>query len=197
MEKLASHRKTTAAGYVLVTDWNGLLGEKGALVPEHRLIAAMLLGRPLEEGEMVHHLDMDRSNNSPDNLVVVNPREHGEFHRGGNVVKRAKAKRSITFSGRTPYLKMKCPWCGKVFYRVRSQSVLAHDNKLHVNCCSRICANRLAEAVDTGACSDLDRRVRENIICEFKSNAAFMTRFERGQYPSHWTIDDEGIFHDE
>lgn len=185
----------TKDGYVWVTDWFGILGEKGARVAEHRLIAALLLGRSLEDGEMVHHLDLDRSNNSPDNLVIVNPTEHGSFHRGGNIVKRTKAKRQITFSGKTLFLKMRCPWCGKVFYKRRNASVLEHDNKLHVNCCSRSCSNLLNDAVDNGTCRDLGQRMKNNVICEFASNGPFMDRFVKGQYPSHWFIDDDGVFH--
>lgn len=195
MEKLSDVRQIMSDGYVWVTDWFGILGDKGARVLEHRLVAALLLGRSLEEGEMVHHLDMDRSNNSPDNLVVVNPAEHGSFHRDGHVIKRKRAKRQISFSGKVPFVKMKCPWCGKVFYKRRSASVLSHDNKLHVNCCSRTCSNLLNDAVETGACTDLGRRVMDNVICEFNSNGPFMERFVNGQYPSQWFIDDNGVFH--
>ena len=195
MEKLASARKVNTNGYATVIDWFGLLGEKGKRVPEHRLIASLVLGRPLEEGEMVHHLDLDRSNNTPDNLVVVNAAEHGRFHRNGNRTIRKKATRQVSFEGTTKYVKMKCPWCGKVFYKRRSESVLARDNKLHVNCCSSSCNARLSNAVEKGECSDLAKRVRDNIICEFSSNGAFMDRFVKGRYPSSWFIDDAGVFH--
>jgi len=195
MEELAKNRKIYSDGYVYVIDYFGILGKEGDRVPEHRLIAAVIAGRALEDGEVVHHLDLDRSNNCPSNLVIVNNSEHGEFHRGENRVRRQKAKRQVEFSGRTPYLKMKCPWCGRIFYKRRSESVLVHDNKMHVNCCSRTCSNRLVEAADNGTCDDLARRVRENIVCEFKSNAPFMDRFVRGIYPSSWTIDDDGVFH--
>ena len=38
---------------------------------EHRQIVEALLGRPLKAGEVVHHLDGDKRNNDPDNLVVL------------------------------------------------------------------------------------------------------------------------------
>lgn len=38
---------------------------------EHRQIVETLLGRPLKPGEVVHHLDGDKRNNDPDNLVVL------------------------------------------------------------------------------------------------------------------------------
>jgi HNH endonuclease len=37
----------------------------------HRLIAAQQLGRALEPGEVVHHLDGDKTNNEAGNLVVL------------------------------------------------------------------------------------------------------------------------------
>jgi len=197
MERLDSYRVIRANGYVGIRDKFGICGEKDAIVPEHRLIASLLIGRPLEDGEVVHHLDLDRTNNSPDNLVVVNRGEGDTFHRDGSTKARKKAKRQIRFDGRTPYLKMKCPWCGGIFFKMRSQSVLAHDNKLHVNCCSRSCANRLHEAVESGHCHDLSRRVRENVVCEFNSNTPFMERYVKGQYPPSWHIDDDGVLHDD
>lgn len=39
-------------------------------VLEHRLVMARKLGRPLTPHETVHHIDGDRSNNSPDNLQL-------------------------------------------------------------------------------------------------------------------------------
>lgn len=49
-------------------------------VYEHRLVAETLLDRALKEGEVVHHLDSNRSNNSPDNLLVMLGPMHGKLH---------------------------------------------------------------------------------------------------------------------
>ena len=38
---------------------------------EHRVVAEEMLGRPLAPGEVVHHRDGDKLNNSPENLEVL------------------------------------------------------------------------------------------------------------------------------
>ena len=43
---------------------------------EHRWVMANTLGRPLKRWEQVHHLDMDKANNAPDNLILVEHRVH-------------------------------------------------------------------------------------------------------------------------
>jgi hypothetical protein len=37
----------------------------------HRIVAEQKLGRPLQRGEVVHHIDGNRHNNHPDNLMVL------------------------------------------------------------------------------------------------------------------------------
>jgi hypothetical protein len=39
-----------------------------------------MLGRPLEPGEIVHHIDHDKRNNDPANLQVMTQAEHMRLH---------------------------------------------------------------------------------------------------------------------
>jgi hypothetical protein len=50
-------------------------------VPQHRLIAERRLGHYLPEGILVHHDDHIKTNNQPDNLVVMTKSEHMRAHR--------------------------------------------------------------------------------------------------------------------
>lgn len=48
---------------------------------EHIVIAEEDIGRYLFENEEVHHLDLDRSNNNPSNLIVLYRRAHKKLHK--------------------------------------------------------------------------------------------------------------------
>lgn len=47
---------------------------------EHRRIAALALGRPLEPGMVVHHIDCNPANNKHDNLLICSHEYHMELH---------------------------------------------------------------------------------------------------------------------
>ena len=48
----------------------------------HRTVAARLLGRELQPGEVVHHKDGNKQNNNPKNLMVFQSQaEHARWHR--------------------------------------------------------------------------------------------------------------------
>jgi HNH endonuclease len=54
---------------------------KDGYVPEHRLVVARRLGRPLTRAEHVHHVDGDKLNNDGANLVLVaSASEHQSLH---------------------------------------------------------------------------------------------------------------------
>ncbi len=67
-------------------DGNGykVISRKGRTnLLEHRVVAAEKIGRALLPGEVVHHIDGNRLNNHPDNLVVMTKHEHDNIPREG------------------------------------------------------------------------------------------------------------------
>lgn len=51
------------------------------LVAIHTLTAEHKLGRPISNKEQIHHIDLDKNNNHPNNLAVGSPQNHGFWHK--------------------------------------------------------------------------------------------------------------------
>lgn len=48
----------------------------------HRWVAELKLGRKLKPGEVVHHIDLNKRNNRPSNLMIFpSHKEHLEWHK--------------------------------------------------------------------------------------------------------------------
>jgi hypothetical protein len=67
-------KQLTADGYVRKT------APSGRHQYEHREIAQKILGRRLQRGEVVHHINGHRSDNRPENLCVMGYRDHIRYH---------------------------------------------------------------------------------------------------------------------
>ena len=82
--KYKDNKRISKNGYVVILDEDDVdsfdtgTGKKG--VYEHRLIAREIMGRNLYEDEVVHHLDGNKINNSPDNLLVLSNSQHTKLH---------------------------------------------------------------------------------------------------------------------
>ncbi len=70
--KLSEKRRDTGAGKTYTKRFSR---------HEHRIVAEIKLGRKLKPGEVVHHIDEDKRNNHPDNLIVFeNQAAHAKHH---------------------------------------------------------------------------------------------------------------------
>lgn len=75
-------------GYPIVymPDRDDVIGSSGC-VYEHILVAESILGRRLLPGEVEHHKDKNRSNNSPENIMVFKTNaDHARFHATGTAL---------------------------------------------------------------------------------------------------------------
>lgn len=72
-------RLTSTDGYVYILTGDGK--KQGKYRREHRVIAEKALGRPLENTEIVHHVNGDRAGNRNENLLICDSSYHAWLHK--------------------------------------------------------------------------------------------------------------------
>ena len=75
-------KKLNKKGYVLVYAPNHKYSKtKTGWILEHILVAENILKRKLNNSEIIHHIDLDKQNNEPNNLdLFENNKSHISFH---------------------------------------------------------------------------------------------------------------------
>lgn len=73
-ERFLGNERTRVDGYK-----ETLVG-KGNRRLNHRLVAEKALGRPLKPNEVVHHINCDRTDNRPENLLICTQAYHNALH---------------------------------------------------------------------------------------------------------------------
>jgi len=66
-------------GYTYIADSKHPHANRG-YVAEHRLVAEKMLGRTLTPRDQIHHLDGNKANNDPRNLLILDRASHRQLH---------------------------------------------------------------------------------------------------------------------
>ena len=129
-----NHPNATKRGYVLM----------------HRVVMENHLGRILDDGEIVHHLDHNGHNNDISNLVVMNGKDHVRMH---------------GYEQERMYATLLCPWCKSIFTRPWNESSnYKYDSS--VTFCSSSCRASYERERQLRGISDIERQMDlyENLI---------------------------------
>jgi single-strand DNA-binding protein len=95
----AGGRRTTCNGHIELFMPEHHRARKNGYVFEHIVVMEEKLNRKLKFGEYVHHIDLNKQNNEPNNLMLVSSIEHRKYH---------PKKREGVYKN--------CVICGEIFY---------------------------------------------------------------------------------
>lgn len=122
-------------------------------VAEHILVAEKKLGRPLRDGEVVHHEDEDKTNNSEDNLYIfVSNAAHSSFHNGGK-----RFPVGDVWDTEKVVYEIKCSVC-----KASAERVKAPDLRQENFYCSEKCYRIGRRVVERPSKEELEAFLREN-----------------------------------
>ena len=73
-------KRITSSGYIERRVFNHPNANSRGCKYEHQMVAELKLGRYLKEGEVAHHIDLNKSNNDFSNIVVLSKGDHTKVH---------------------------------------------------------------------------------------------------------------------
>lgn len=104
------------------------LSNKSGFVYEHMIMAEELLGRDLNFGEVVHHKDRNRINNSIDNLMVFKTNaDHAAYHAGCHIELDGDVYVAIDKQEKV------CPLCGEFKHGMSDVCLRCYRKKIAEN----------------------------------------------------------------
>ena len=78
--KGVGHKKVRKDGYISIYFPDHPKSNKEGYIMEHILVMECVIGRWLEENEVVHHINGNRQDNRKENLQLMTSKEHARFH---------------------------------------------------------------------------------------------------------------------
>ena len=89
--------KDSYYGYTVKRIWDNSYFKQGEWVTQHRYNMAMLLERKLLKSEIIHHIDMDKTNNDIGNLWLCTDSQHKIAHNSFNRLCAEGMKKAVQF----------------------------------------------------------------------------------------------------
>lgn len=127
-EYILKTRKRINARYIFIYCPEHKKANMQGNVRLHILVAEQKLGRELTGDECVHHLDLNKHNNEPSNLIVFKTNaDHGRFHATGIKI---EIEPNVYIS---PIQYKKCPVCGKNFYSHELDAIYCSQECSHIS----------------------------------------------------------------
>lgn len=117
-------------GYIFFIEYDNSTKEHRT-IREHREIMEGFLGRELLQGEIVHHRDGRRNNNSVSNLEVMNQDEHMNLHLGDGIL-----------ADQHGMIELLCVVCGEAFERHVGDDRKRIRHGRGGPYCGRVCAGK-------------------------------------------------------
>lgn len=102
-------RTVDSQGYVKVWEPSHPNARNG-YVAEHRIIMEKKIGRNLHSDEVVHHVNNNPSDNSPENLILMTRRDHTKLHK-------PRCGSGYRLQGKFSWIDVCCKNCDRIFKR--------------------------------------------------------------------------------